>query len=132
MTHLRHLTGLVLAALLTVTSWAQTPEELARLDPAELYFQAWSLVKEGEELEKKEDFVGAFTKYRKARAFFDIIKVASPDFRKESLKFRSESTTKAMETIHEKALAQQKKPSRYRLITCTKRWNHHHSGFVIL
>jgi chromosome segregation ATPase len=109
MTHLRHLTGLVLAALLTVTSWAQTPEELARLDPAELYFQAWSLVKEGEELEKKEDFVGAFTKYRKARAFFDIIKVASPDFRKESLKFRSESTTKAMETIHEKALAQQKK-----------------------
>ena len=109
MTHLRHLTGLVLAALLTVTSWAQTPEELARLDPAELYFQAWSLVKEGEELEKKEDFVGSFTKYRKARAFFDIIKVASPDFRKESLKFRSESTTKAMETIHEKALAQQKK-----------------------
>jgi Flp pilus assembly protein TadD len=109
MTHLRHLTGLVLAALLTVTSWAQTPEELARLDPAELYFQAWSLVKEGEELEKKEDFVGAFTKYRKARVFFDIIKVASPDFRKESLKFRSESTTKAMETIHEKALAQQKK-----------------------
>lgn len=108
MTHLRHLTGLILAALLTVTTWAQTPEELARLDPGELYFQAWSLVKEGEELEENEDFVGAFTKYRKARSFFDIIKVASPDFRKESLKFRSESTTKAMENIHEKALAQQK------------------------
>ena len=108
MTHLRHLTGLALAALLTLTSWAQTPEELARLDPAELYYQAWSLVKEGEEREKKEDFVGAFSKYRKARSFFDIIKVASPDFRKENLKFRSESTTKAMEIIHEKALAQQK------------------------
>lgn len=109
MTHLRHLIGLLLAALITAQSWAQTPEELARLDPGELYFQAWSLVKEAEEWEEKEDFVKAFSKYRKARSFFDIIKVTHPDFRKEGLKFRSDSTTKAMEKIHEKALEQQKK-----------------------
>ena len=108
MTHLRHLIGLLLAALITVQSWAQTPEELAKLDPGELYFQAWSLVKEAEELEKKEDFVKAFTKYRKARSFFDIIKISKPNFRREGIKYRSESTTKAMEKIHDKALAQQK------------------------
>jgi len=108
MTHLRHLIGLLLAALITAQSWAQTPEELAKLDPGELYFQAWSLVKEAEELEKKEDFVKAFTKYRKARSFFDIIKISKPDFRKEGIKYRSDSTTKAMEKIHAKALAQQK------------------------
>ncbi|MFT7173542.1 MAG: DNA repair exonuclease SbcCD ATPase subunit, partial [Paracoccaceae bacterium] len=109
MTHLRHLIGLLLAAIITAQSWAQTPEELARLDPGELYFQAWSLVKEAEEWEEKEDFVKAFSKYRKARSFFDIIKITHPDFRKEGLKFRSDSTTKSMEKIHEKALEQQKK-----------------------
>jgi len=108
MTHLRHLIGLILAALITAPSWAQTPEELASLDPGELYFQAWSLVKEAEELEQAEDFVQAFTKYQKARSFFDIIKITKPDFRKEGIKYRSESTTKAMEKIHAKALAQQK------------------------
>ncbi len=108
MTHLRHLIGLLLAALLSAQAWAQTPEELANLDPGELYFQAWSLVKEGEELEEKKDFVEAFTKYRKASSFFDIIKITRPEFRKEGIKFRSDSTKLAMEKIHEKALAQQK------------------------
>ena len=108
MTHLRHLIGLLFAALITAQGWAQTPEELAKLDPAELYFQAWSLVKEAEELEEKEDYVKAFTQYRKARSFFDIIKLTRPDFRQESVKGRADSTTQAMEKIHEKALTQQK------------------------
>ena len=66
MTHLRHLIGLVFLALLTAPLQAQTPEELARLDPGGLYYQAWSLVKQAEELEKEEDFVESFTKYRKS------------------------------------------------------------------
>ena len=53
MAYLRHLIGLVFLALLTAPLLAQTPEELARLDPGGLYYQAWSLVKQAEELEKK-------------------------------------------------------------------------------
>jgi Flp pilus assembly protein TadD len=109
MTHLRHLIGLVFAALLIAPAWAQTPEELAKLDPGGLYYQAWSLVKQAEELEEKEEFVESFTKYRKARSFFDLITINHPDFKqKEGLKWRTKSTTEAMERIHAKALAQQK------------------------
>lgn len=109
MTHLRHLIGFIFVALLLVPSWAQTPEDLAKLDPGGLYYQAWSLVKQAEELEKKEDYVEAFTKYRKARSFFDLITINHPDFKqKEGLKWRTASTTEAMEKIHAKALAQQK------------------------
>ncbi len=109
MTHLRHLIGLVFAALLIAPAWAQTPEELAKLDPGGLYYQAWSLVKQAEELEEKEEFVESFTNYRKARSFFDLITINHPDFKqKEGLKWRTKSTTEAMERIHSKALAQQK------------------------
>jgi Flp pilus assembly protein TadD len=109
MTHLRHLIGLVIASLFIAPAWAQTPEELAKLDPGGLYYQAWSLVKQAEELEKKEEFVESFTKYRKARSFFDLITINHPDFKqKEGLKWRTKSTTEAMERIHAKALAQQK------------------------
>jgi hypothetical protein len=88
---------------------AQTPEELAKLDPGGLYYQAWVLVKQAEELEKKEEYVEAFTKYRKARAFFDVITINNPDFpHQEGLKWRSENTTTALNRIHDKALAQQK------------------------
>jgi len=109
MTHLRHLIGLVIAAMLMIPLWAQTPEDLAKLDPGGLYYQAWSLVKQGEELEAKEDYVEAFTKYRKARSFFDLITINHPKFKqREGLKWRTKSTTEAMEKIHAKALAQQK------------------------
>lgn len=109
MTHLRHfIRALFLSALIAIAP-AQTPEELAKLDPGGLYYQAWVLVKQAEELEKKEDFVEAFTKYRKARTFFDVITINNPDFpQREGLKWRTESTTKAMKRIHAKALAQQK------------------------
>ncbi len=109
MTHLRHLIGFVIAAMIVIPSWAQTPEELAKLDPGGLYYQAWSLVKQGEELEAKEDYVEAFSKYRKARSFFDLITINHPKFKqKEGLKWRTKSTTEAMQKIHAKALAQQK------------------------
>ena len=65
MAHLRHLIGLVTVVLLTARLLAQTPEELARLDPGGLYYQAWSLVKQAEELEKKEEFGEPFQNDRK-------------------------------------------------------------------
>ncbi|MEN8870148.1 MAG: tetratricopeptide repeat protein [Akkermansiaceae bacterium] len=109
MTHLRHLIGLIFAALLINPVWAQTPEELANLDPGGLYYQAWSLVKQAEELEEEGEFVESFTKYRKARSFFDLITINHPAFKqKEGLKWRTKTTTEAMERIHPKALAQQK------------------------
>lgn len=104
-----HLLSLLAALILATPQLsAQSPEDLAQLDPAELYFQAWSLVQEGKELEDKNDFINAFGKYKKARSFFDIIKATQPNFRTEALNFRLESTNEAMEKVHPKALEQQK------------------------
>lgn len=107
MTHLRHLLGPAIPVLVCSSAWAQTPEQLAKLDPGELYYQAWSLNKDAEEFEKKGDFVEAFTRYRKARTFFDIIKVSRPDHQPDLVQDKIDETTVAMEKIHDKALAQQ-------------------------
>ncbi|YCM45571.1 tetratricopeptide repeat protein [Verrucomicrobiaceae bacterium 227] len=107
MTHLRHLIGFLFGILTCASAWAQTPEQLANLEPGELYYQAWSLTKDAEDLETRGDFIGAFTKYRKAQTFFDIVKVSHPAYKPDMVRDRSEMTTASMEKIHEKALAQQ-------------------------
>ncbi len=107
MTHLRHFIGLLFGLLTCASAWAQTPEQLASLEPGELYYQAWSLTKDAEDLESKGDFVGAFTKYRKAQTFFDIVKVAHPAYKPEMVRDRTAMTTQSMEKIHDQALAQQ-------------------------
>jgi len=107
MTHLRHLIGFLFGILTCASAWAQTPEQLAQLEPGELYYQAWSLTKDAEDLEQQGDFVGAFTKYRKAQTFFDIVKVAHPAYKPEMVRDRTGMTTASMEQIHDKALAQQ-------------------------
>lgn len=113
MTHLRHLTSTLLGlALLCTALKAQTPEQLAQLDPKDIYFQAWLYTKDAEDLEKKEDYVGAFTKYKKARTLFDTVMVNYPRFKKDMVADRQKLTTDAMEAIHEKALAQQKEQSK--------------------
>jgi len=107
MTHLRHFIGFLFGLLTCASTWAQTPEQLANLEPGELYYQAWSLTKDAEELETQGDFMGAFTKYRKAQTFFDIVKVAHPAYKPEMVRDRTGMTTASMGKIHEKALAQQ-------------------------
>ena len=112
MTHLRHLTSTLLGlALLCTALKAQTPEQLAQLDPKDIYFQAWLYTKDAEDLEKKEDYVGAFTKYKKARTLFDTVMVNYPRFKKDMVADRQKLTTDAMEAIHEKALAQPDAPA---------------------
>ncbi len=112
MTPLRHFTSFFLGlALLCGSVRAQTPEQLAQLDPKDLYFQAWLLTKDAEDLEKEGNFVGAFTKYKKARTYFDVVMVNHPKFRKDMVADRQKLTNDAMEAIHEKALAQQKEQS---------------------
>lgn len=106
---LRHFFCLLLPAALSVFSPAQTPEELASLDPGELYYQAYILVKQAEELEEEGDYLKAFAKYRKARSWFDVISIKNPDFKqREGLKMRIAGTTAAMERIHAQALEQEK------------------------
>lgn len=107
MTPLRHFIGLVIGVLTCASAWAQTPEQLAQIEPAELYFQAWSLTKDAERLEEQDDFISAFTKYRKAQTFFEIIALNHPAHKTDLVKDKIEMTTKSMEKIHDEALSQQ-------------------------
>ncbi len=111
MMHLRHsiLPAIVCAVTLPAApAWAQSPAELAKLEPKELYFQAWSLNRDAEDMEERNDMIGAFSKYRKARTFYDIIKLNHPDYNPDLVKDKAIEATKAMEKIHALALAQQK------------------------
>jgi Flp pilus assembly protein TadD len=113
MTFFRHFLCLLFAAAWTFPAPGQTPEELAKLNPKGFYYQAYKLVKQAEELEKEENYLEAFSKYRKARSWFDVILIKNPDFeQREGLKMRTKSTTAAMERIHQKALEQQKAKQR--------------------
>lgn len=107
MTHLRCQIGILLFALLTSVSLAQTPQELAKLDPEELYFQAWSLTKDGEDAERKGDYMDAFSAYQKALTFFDVVRIYHRRHKPDLVLNRCARTTKAMEKIHDQALAEQ-------------------------
>ncbi len=67
MTHLRHLMAFLLAGLqLLAPLGAQTPAELASLDPSHLYFQGWILARDSDTLIEKDQYLDAYIKLKKA------------------------------------------------------------------
>lgn len=112
MTYLRKITTMLIFALVSlvpvIPAGAQTPAELAQLDPSDVYFQAWLLVRDAEKLEKAKSYVEAFDKYRKAQTFFNHLGVNHPAWKPELVQGRQQTTKDALETIRSEAIAQQK------------------------
>ncbi len=109
--HLRHYREIILATLflLLPATQGQTPQELAQMDPSDIYFQAWLHVKDAAKLEKKNKFTEAFDKYNQARLLFNTIAVSHPSFKPELVSDRQKTTADSIEAIHAKALAEQQK-----------------------
>lgn len=112
MTNLRQITAALIlfcvGSVSVVPLSAQTPAELAQLDPSDVYFQAWLLVRDAEKLEKTKSYVEAFDKYRKAQTFFNHLAINHPAWKPELVSGRQETTKDSLEGIRDEAIAQQK------------------------
>lgn len=86
---------------------AQTQEQLAQLEPKDLFFQGWMLARDAERLIKKDKFLDAYAKLQKAKVMFDTIAVNHATYEPNLVEFRQGSTRKSMETIYNKAEAEQ-------------------------
>lgn len=106
---LRHrFLGAFLALIIPLSSVsAQTQEELAQLEPKDLFFNGWMLARDAERLTKKEKFLDAYAKLQKAKVMFDTIAVNHATYEPNLVKFRQGSTRESMETIYDKAEAEQ-------------------------
>ncbi|MEJ6646489.1 MAG: tetratricopeptide repeat protein [Akkermansiaceae bacterium] len=108
MTHLRHLMAFLLAGLqLLAPLGAQTPAELASLDPSHLYFQGWILARDSDTLIEKDQYLDAYIKLKKAKTMFDTVAINHPTFKPDLVKGRQESTRETMDAIYIKASTQQ-------------------------
>ncbi len=105
--HLR-LFGAFLLAICSFWAKAQSPQELAQLDPSDIYFQAWLHSRDGKALEKKKKYSEAFDKYNQARVLFNTIAVSHPSFKPDLVADRQKLTAQAIEGVHQQALAEQK------------------------
>ncbi|MGE9268526.1 MAG: tetratricopeptide repeat protein [Verrucomicrobiales bacterium] len=110
MTPSRSFIHLLLAlCLLFGSARSQTPEELAQLDPSDVYFQAWLLVRDAEKLQEQKAYVKAFEKFRKASLFFNHLAVNYPSWKSELVQGRQRTTQDALNEIRDDAIAEQKK-----------------------
>ena len=81
----------------------------ASLDPSDVYFQAWLLVRDADKLQQKADFAGALDKYRRARQLFDSVIQSCPDWKPDMVKGRLDATSEAIAAVEPKAREQNKK-----------------------
>ncbi|MGJ8695080.1 MAG: tetratricopeptide repeat protein [Verrucomicrobiaceae bacterium] len=108
MTHLRHFWALVLAGLIfSLPASGQTPEQLAQLDPSDLYFQGWMLARDADNLIEKEKHLDAYAKLKKAKVMFDTVAVNHATYKPDLVKGRQESTRETMASIYDKAVAEE-------------------------
>jgi len=111
--HLRHLLGIVATTLcLLLPAQAQSPQELAQLDPSDIYFQGWLHSREGQKLEKAKKFTEAFDKYNEARVLFNTLAVSHPSFKPELVADRQKLTATSIEGVHQQALAEQQQKNK--------------------
>lgn len=81
---------------------AQAPET-PQFDPSDVYFQAYLAVRDAEQLEKDDDFVGALKKYEQASKLFGSVGRYYPEWKSGMVSNRLELTTKAIGDVREKA-----------------------------
>ncbi|MDA8975637.1 tetratricopeptide repeat protein [Akkermansiaceae bacterium] len=113
MTHLRHLAALFLLSLVSLSPLAaQTPEELAQLEPADLFFNGWVLSRDADNLIEKEKYLDAYAKLQKAKAMYDTLAITHATYEPNLVKMRQDLTRQTMGKIYDKAEAQQEGPDK--------------------
>ncbi len=106
----RTLLALVLLGAAPLVSTAQpAPLAPAQFDPSDVYFQGYLATRKADELEKKQDYVGAAEKLKKAREMFAAVSRYYPDWKPDMVKGRSEINSEAEIRVHPLAEAQRKK-----------------------
>lgn len=109
MAHFHPILGVLLALLIpTSLISAQTQEQLAQLEPSDLYYNGWQLARGAEKLIKEEKYVAAYAKLRQAKAMFDTMAINHATYRPDLVKMRQDSTRETMDLIYPKAEAEQK------------------------
>ena len=109
MTIFRHILRAFLALLISLSQVsAQTQEQLAQLEPSDLYYNGWQLARDAEKLVKEEKYVDAYAKLRQAKAMFDTIAINHATYRPDLVKMRQDSTRSSMDEVYPKAEAEQK------------------------
>lgn len=88
------------------------PEHPARFDPSDVYFQGFLAVRAAERLQVEEDYLGAWEKYREAERLFSAVRKFYPEWRPDMVEGRAQGTREVMESVRERAEAQQNESRR--------------------
>jgi tetratricopeptide (TPR) repeat protein len=106
----RTIIALFLLGAAPLISTAQpAPLAPAQFDPSDVYFQGYLATRKAEQLEQKQDYLGAAEKLKKARETFDAVRRYYPDWKPDMVKGRREINSEAEVRVHPLAEAQRMK-----------------------
>ena len=94
---------LLFGCLLQPLSAQQDPRAL---DPADLFFQAWLIIRDAEKLEEEKKHSDAWQKYRQAAKYYNILSRYHKNWKPHLVQSRVESTAKSINDIEPKAAAE--------------------------
>ena len=80
------LSGVVV--LLLLACGGLTGAVAQQIDPSDIWFRAFVLMKEGEELEREQKALGAYNKFVEAKSLFDAVAREHPDFHPSIVRYR--------------------------------------------
>lgn len=89
-----------------LTPSASAQDDPKSLDPSDIFFQAWLVVRDAEKLEKEGKHSDAWRKYRQAAKYYDLLKRYHKNWKPHLVQGRVESTRDAIKAIEPKAAAE--------------------------
>lgn len=110
MSNLHHLLNRgILPLLLLVGCLASTvsaQDDPRALDPSDVFFQAWLVVRDADKLDKEGKHSDAWRKYRQASKYYDLLARYHKNWKPHLVQGRIESTREAIKAIEPKAAAE--------------------------
>lgn len=101
--------GLLPLTPVVVHAQGRAPAHPAQFDPSDVYFQGYLAVRAAEQLERDEDFSGAWEKLEQAKKLFDSVQKFYPDWKPEMVGGRAEKTVEMLAAVKDKAAEQREK-----------------------
>jgi len=97
-----------IASLLLLLGFALLPvtaqEDPRALDPADVFFQAWLVIRDAEKLEKKGDFNEARLKYEQASKYYDTLTRFHKNWKPQMVQRRVISTRESIKAVESAAM----------------------------